>query len=217
MKYSLLVLALSVVAFAGCAKENTDPASKAVNHVSNEIDKTETSAQLKGQWVTACDSKGLLWAAAGIKAERIIYDFESKTGKTSALYSDENCQTQIGEATYTGTATVGVNTAIADTRILDLNYTNVSVKITDENVVKALNTPLVPGCGINDWAPGVARDVTAAAGSASCPIAKPTQAFDIVKTDGATLHFGLVDAGHDKSTQEKRPVALDMENGLSKK
>jgi hypothetical protein len=79
-----------------------------------------------------------------------------------------------------------------------------------------LNSPLTPGCGINDWAVNTPRDVTAVAGSAVCPIAKPAQTFDIVKTDGATLNFGLADAGHDKKVQEKRPVALDKANGFSK-
>lgn len=188
MKFSILVLAIAVTAIAGCAKENTDPVSKAINHIADEREKKTTEAQLKGQWISACDTKGLLWAAAGIKSERIVHDFYSNTGKTSQLFSDDSCQKQIGEATYTGTATVGAPSAVDSSNILDLNYTNVSIKITEKAVVDALNSPLTPGCGINDWA-----------------------------ADGATLHFGLADTGHDKSTQEKRPVALDMPNGFSKK
>ena len=188
MKFSILVLAIAVTAIAGCAKKNTDPVSKAINHVADEREKKTTEAQLKVQWISACDTKGLLWAAAGIKSERIVHDFYSNTGKTSQLFSDDSCQKQIGEATYTGTATVGAPSAVDSSNILDLNYTNVSIKITEKAVVDALNSPLTPGCGINDWA-----------------------------ADGATLHFGLADTGHDKSTQEKRPVALDMPNGFSKK
>lgn len=217
MKYSALFMVLASFAFVGCANNNSDPVSKAANHLANEGEKAEVAAQLKGQWTSACDSKGLLWAAVGIKSERVVLDFYSDTGKTSQLFSDENCQNQIGEATYTGTAIVGVDAAVEGSRILDLNYTNVAIKITDQAVVDALNNPLTPGCGVNDWAVNAARDVTSAAGGANCPIAKPAQSFDIVKTDGATLHLGLSNAGHDKSTQEARPVALDLENGFSKK
>jgi hypothetical protein len=217
MNFRIFVLALTTLSIAACANDNNDPVSKAANHIAEETGKQEANLQLRGQWQSACDSKGLLWAAAGIKSEMVVYDFYSNSGKTSQLFSDDNCQAQVGEAKYSGTATVGVPASVEGSYILDLNYTNVSIKISQQGVADALNAPLTPGCGVNDWVVNVGRDVTSAAGQANCPIAKPAQSFEIVKTDGRTMHLGLEDIVHDKSTAEKRPVALDMENGFSKK
>jgi hypothetical protein len=209
MKMKLITTAaLATLALAAC--------QKAANHVADESTKQVTRAEMVGKWTSNCDQKGLLWAAAGIKSEKIVYNFYNNTGKTSMLYSDDNCQNEVGEATYSGTATIGAPSAVDSSSILDLNYMAVSITITNPDTVKLLNSPLTPGCGINDWAVNVARDVTAAAGGANCPIAKPAQVFDIVKTDGQTLHFGMADAAHDKSTQAMRPVQLDLSNGYSK-
>ena len=200
--------ALATLALAAC--------QKAADHVADESTKQVTRAEMVGKWTSACDQRGLLWAAAGIKSEKIVYNFYNNTGKTSMLYSDDSCQNEVGEATYSGTATIGAPSAVDSSSILDLNYTAVSITITNPDTVKLLNSPLTPGCGINDWAINTARDVTAAAGGANCPIAKPAQVFDIVKTDGQTLHFGMADAAHDKSTQATRPAQLDLSNGYSK-
>ena len=208
---------LKSIATAALATLSLVACQKAADHVADESNKQVTQAQMVGQWISACDQKGLLWAAAGIKSEQIVYNFYSNSGKTSKLFSDDNCQNEVGEATYTGTAIIGAPSAADNSNILDLNYLSVSITITNQDTVNLLNSPLTPGCGINDWAINVARDVTAAAGGANCPIAKPAQVFDIVKTDGRTLHFGQADAGHDKSTHDKRPVQLDLSNGYSKK
>ena len=212
---TIVTTGLATLALAACAK-GSDPVSQAVNHAGDEAQKKATQAQMTGKWLSSCDQKGLLWAAAGIKSEQIQYDFYNNAGKTSKLFSDDNCQTQVGSATYTGTATVGAPSAVDNSNILDLNYTNVSLTITDQATVNLLNSPLVPGCGINDWALNAARDVTAASGGATCPIAKPAQVFDIVKTDGQSLHFGMADAAHTKLTQDQRPVQLNTTDTYTK-
>jgi hypothetical protein len=210
MKFLSITLAvLSTVSLFACQKE--------ADHIADEANKTTTQAQMAGQWTSACSQKGLLWAAAGIKSEKMVYNFYSNTGKTSMLFSDDNCQNEVGQATYSGTATIGAPSAVDSSNLLDLNYLSVSITITNQDTVHLLNNPLTPACGINDWAINAARDVTSAAGGANCPIAKPSQVFDIIKTDGQTLHFGLADAAHDKSTQAARPVQLDLSNGFSKK
>ena len=178
---SIVTGAVATLALVGC--------QKAADNISNEIDKGVTGSQLAGRWANDCKSTGTAWGLVGIKGERIVFDFFGDAGKTTQLYSTENCAdgSMVGQATYTGTANIGNPTGPDESNILDLNYLNVSVMISDQGTVDTLNNPAVPACGINDWKVNEAREVTQVAGDVNCPITKPAQVFDIVKTNGTEL------------------------------
>lgn len=211
-KYALVLTALALT--AGC--------QKAADHVTQEIGNDKAKAETAGTWVGPCDTTNFVSAAAGIKSSQTSYDLYSNTGRTTALFGDDQCKNKLAQATYTGTATLGTTTTFdSNAHIIDLNYTNVSISVSDQSLLNFLNNPVTPGCGINDWQLNQGRDVTAdvnsAQGAVNCPyVAKPAQLFDIVKADGQTLHFGVKDAAHDGSTQDKRPVAVDTNVSYTK-
>lgn len=193
----------------------------ACGHASDEAGKATQETELRSaKWVSKCDTTGVIWAAAGVKSSNTVYDFQSgDAAKTIQFFGSADCNqaSLIAQAKYAGTQDIGTDAAGGTARILDLNYLTVVVTISSADLVNALNSSIVPSCGINDWAVGAGRDVTAAAGGANCLIVpKPAQSFDIVHTDGQTTFFGLKDIAHDATTQEKRPVQLDMANGYSK-
>ncbi|MES2854655.1 MAG: hypothetical protein V4692_02275 [Bdellovibrionota bacterium] len=194
---TLVSAALATLALSACGSSAGD-----------QLDRDRVQAEMAGRWASPCDDAGLVWGAAGINSQRIIYNFYDDVGRSTELFSDDSCQTAVGEATYKGTSNVGSKNADGN-NILDLNYLTVEVRIFDQGTVDLLNNPATPGCGINDWKVNEPRDVTSASGSVTCPIAKPAQVFDIVKTDGQSLQFGLVKDGLDKSTQDKRPKEID--------
>ncbi|HVK60354.1 MAG TPA: hypothetical protein VM432_02340, partial [Bdellovibrionales bacterium] len=189
------LLTLSLLATMGCAKS--------AEHIEDELDKKKVSAQMAGEWESPCDKTGLIWEAAGIRSQRLIFNFEEKVAKTTELFSDDSCSDLVGEARYSGTVDVGPKDDNGH-NILDMNFLKVEIKVSNQNTVDLLNNPITPGCGIDDWAVNEARDVTSEAGQANCPIANPDQVFDLVETNGEELHFGLVEDGLDKSTSEKR-------------
>lgn len=196
MKYALSGLLVTAV-LAGCAKAK------------DEADKKVTQAEMSGAWANDCSTTGFVSGVAGINSSRTFFNFYSDAGRTVQLYSDNACQSNIGSATYNGTSIIGGDSVAGDgARILDLNYTAVSVTINDDTAVTFANG--LQTCGINDWAKGVARDVTAHAGDVNCAFTSAAgPVYDIVKTDGQTMFFGEVDATHDKKTDGARPVVLD--------
>ncbi len=208
-----LAFTCAAIALSGCNKNNTDPVSKAINHGQDEIDKDKVAGETAGQWTGPCDTTTFVVAAAGVKSSLTVYDFYNKAGRTTKLFADEQCKNQVAQSTYSGTAVIGTSTSFdSSAHILDLNFTNVSIMISDQSLLNFMNNPVTPGCGINDWKLNDARDVTANVNSATgtCPyVAKTGEVFDVLKTDGRSLHFGAIDLGHDKSTQDKRPIALD--------
>lgn len=217
-----LVGAFAVLAFAGCNKDNTDPVSKAVNHIGGEADKANQEAELRAhKYVSKCSTENLALSIVGVKSQNVVYDFQNgDAGKTIQFFSVDNCDQSklIGQATYSGTQGIGGDAADG-ARTLDLNYTKVVVTISSADLVSGLNSAVgqVQDCGINDWAVGAGRDVTAVAGSGSCmAVPKATEVFDIVQTDGQTTFFGLKDAAHNAETQPARPIKLDKANGYSK-
>ena len=196
MKFALTAL-VTAVALAGCAKAK------------DEADKKVAESEFKGNWAGPCDSAGFVSSIAGINSSRVLVNVTSDMQRSVELYSDNACATRIGNATYAGTEIIGgASVAGEGARILDLNYTGVSVQIDNDTAVSFANT--FQTCGINDWAKGVAREVTAHAGDVNCAFTmKPGTVFDIVQLDGQTLHFGLADATHDKTTEAMRPVVID--------
>lgn len=190
-------------------------------HTKDEAEKANEELQLRStKWVSQCDTTGVIWSAAGVKASNTIYDFQNgDAGKTIQFFSQADCNqaTLIAQATYKGTQDIGVEAAGGTARTLDLNYLSVIVTISSQDLVNALNSSLVPSCGINDWAVGAGRDVTAAAGGANCLIVpKPAMSYDIVHTDGQQMQLGLKDPMHDATTAEKRPIQLDTAHGFTK-
>jgi hypothetical protein len=215
----VLAGAFAVLAFAGCSKEDT-PAP--IKHIIGEGEKATQEAELRAhKYVSACDSTNLLWKAGGVNSSNVVYDFQNgDAGKTIQFFSAKDCNsaTLVGQATYSGTQDIG-GEAAEGSRTLDLNYLKVVITISNQGLVDSLNGGIgqIQNCGINDWAVGAGRDVTASSGGANCEIVgKPAQSFDIVETDGQTTFFGLKDAGHNALTQEARPVHLDKANGYSK-
>jgi|GEM_PF-4542618 len=203
------VLSLAALALAGCG------------HAKEEAQKATQETELRStKWVSQCDTTNIVWSAAGVKSSNVVYNFQSgDAAKTIQFFNAADCNqsTLIAQATYKGTQDIGTDAAGGTARILDLNYLSVVVTISSGDLVNALNSSLVPSCGINDWAVGAGRDVTTAAGGANCLIvAKPAQSFDIIHTDGQTMFLGVKDVAHDATTQEKRPVVLDTAHGFSK-
>jgi hypothetical protein len=200
---SIVTGAIVALALTGCQKE--------MDNIRNEADKAGTNAQLAGRWQN-CSETGTAWGLVGIKSQKTIMMFAGGTAKTVELYSEVGCPDAalVGDATYTGDVSVGNPTGPEEANILDLNYRAVSLKISKQETLDTINNnPIVPGCGITDWKLNEARDVTAVAGDVNCPITKPAQVFDVVKTNGTELFFGLSEAGHDKATPEARPVQID--------
>jgi hypothetical protein len=203
------VLTLAALALSACG------------HAKDEAQKVNEETQLRStKWVSQCDTTGVIWATAGVKASNTVYDFQNgDAGKTVQFFSQADCNqsTLIAQATYKGTQDIGGVAANGTARTLDLNYLSVIVTISSPDLVNALNSALVPSCGINDWAVGAGRDVTAAAGGANCLIVpKPAMSYDIVHTDGQQMQLGVKDATYDATTAEKRPVVRDDAHPFSK-
>jgi len=208
---------LAALALAGCAKDT--PAG----HAADQIDRANQEAELRAhKYVSKCDTSSLIWKLGGANSQNTLYDFSVSSGdaaKTIQYFGSGDCTgALVAQATYTGTQIIGNEIADGSARILDLNYMKVAVTISSPDLVKALNSILVPSCDIHDWAVGAARDVTTSAGGATClAVPKPAQAFDIVHTDGQTTFFGDKSlAGHDGLTPEARPTQLDKGNSYSK-
>jgi hypothetical protein len=213
---STFALTLALVAFAGCAKDTP------IGHLAGEADKVNQEAELRAhKYVSKCSTENLVLSIVGVKSQNTVYDFQNgDAGKTIQFFSVDNCDQSklLGQATYSGTQIIGGDAADG-ARTLDLNYTKVVVTISSADLASGLNSVAgqVQNCGINDWAAGAGRDVTAVAGSGSCmAVPKATQSFDIVKTDGQTTFFGLKDAAHNAETQPARPVQLDKAGGYTK-
>ena len=202
---SALACSLAALALVGC--------QKAADHIADELGKDKAAAETVGQWTGPCDTTTFVVAAAGIKSSVAVYDFYNNVGRTTKLFADEQCKNEVAESTYSGTAVIGTATSFdSNAHILDLNYTNVSIKILDQSLLNFMNNPVTPGSGINDWKLNDAREVTSNVNSptGTCPyVAKTGQVFDVLKVDGRSMHFGAKDLSHDKSTQDKRPIALD--------
>ena len=206
--FVLAVLASSTLAACGSGGAVGDAADK----LKKAADKGTDVAELSGNWATDCDQKNVLWSVAGVKSQQTSFSFGDSAAKTTKLFSDDSCKTEIGQVKYTGNTKVGDRTGGEDKQstLLDLEYNKVEVTISNETIVKALNLPLTPGCGINNWVAGQGRDVTTAAGGATCPVEKATDLYTIAKADGQTLHFGRTDTTHNGATREARPVELDQ-------
>ena len=206
-------LIFSIVASSTLAACGGD-VGQAIKHVGEEVNKKDAQLELAGQWHSVCDQKGILWSVAGIKSQMTVFDFYADAGKTVKLFSDDNCQTEVGQASYTGKSDVGAKTGGQESNLLTLDYNKVEMTISDDGIIKLLN--FTSACGISDWVKSQKRDVTAAAGGVTCPVPKPSKVFDIAKTDGKILHFGRQDTTHNRATDEARPVELDQADGYSK-
>ena len=218
MKLNLATASIAaVLSLAACNKNS--PAGQALDHANTESEKEVTKAQLEGQWVSACLPTGLTKQLIHVQSQKQTFNFYNNAGETVELFSDANCQTSIGSATYTGPATVGTPSAVDNANVVDLNYTNVSVVISNQSIIDGLDASINPVavCGSKQWVLNQPMDVTVAAAQGnSCPIDAAVQDFDILKTDGTSLHFGLADAAHDRKSDAARPIRLDTQNTFTK-
>jgi len=204
LKSALVVGAFSVLALNGCNKS----AKEIANDIRDGADETATELATKGEWTSPCLDMGVAWEVAGLSSQKEQYNFYADGVKSVNLYGADNCTAAKIELKYSGDTNVGEEDANGHNTI-DLNFDKVTAKVLDQATADTLNSAVVPSCGINDWAVGVERDVTAEAGSLTCPIGKAVHVYDIIKTGGSFIKFGKADGALDKSAPDKRPAVID--------
>ena len=200
LKSALVVGAFSVLALNGC--------NKSAKEIGKDIDETATELATKGEWTSPCLDMSVAWEVAGLSSQKEQYNFYADGVKSVNLYGADNCTAAKIELKYSGDTNVGEEDANGHNTI-DLNFDKVTAKVLDQATADTLNSAVVPSCGINDWAVGVERDVTAEAGSLTCPIGKAVHVYDIIKTGGSFIKFGKADGALDKSAPDKRPAVID--------
>ena len=202
------VSVLSTLTLAACGSSGSNGTP-----FSNGADKAEAKAQMAGSWFKDCTTKNVAWDLVGVGSQRVKVLFGNDGQETIQLYSDAACNKQVGSVVYTIKTDVGAKNAAEGSSWIDMNYTKAELTITDQTVLDKVNASPVAACGIKTWEIGKSQDISTALGSTesqlTCPFMKTGDVYDIVKSDGQTMHFGKSEAGHDKSTREARPIALD--------
>jgi hypothetical protein len=200
LKSVLVMSALAVLTLSACDNSS--------DNIGDELDERAAEAESKGTWRSPCLDMSLGWEVVGLDSQREDYEFTDDVRKTIKLFNEDNCTDERIEITYSGDANVGNETAEGN-NMLDLNFNRVTAKILNQETVDALNSAVVPSCGINDWQLNVERDVTAQAGQANCLIGPAVSVYDIIKTGGSFIKFGVAEGDRDKSAPDRRPTRIN--------
>ncbi len=193
-------------AFAGigCQKQ----AKKAADAINKQGD----ALALNDRWATACANVSLDIFNISSSVEEV--EFGAAVERKTTLFKEDNCQTPIVSIVEYGSYKIGAQTpAGSRTYELDMRFDSVTITPVNQDGVNALNT--VNACGVNDWAIGQARDVTAKTSDnpvlARCWVTTPRNQFNIVNVENDQLKMGVSTTDKDASTLGKRPTELDLE------
>jgi hypothetical protein len=202
MRTTLTVLTLIAgLGFAACAKE-ADKAAAAV-------DQKAKTLEINSKWISNC--KNVTLDAFGIGSETEDFDFGASLSKTTLLFQENNCVTATVRITENGSYVVGNKLVNSDAYELNQHFDSVAIMPMNDAGVTQLN--LIQACGINDWAVGVQRDVTAKSSDSPvidrCWAKTPRDLYDIALISTDKLTFGLEKDGKDRTAAEKRPTEID--------
>ena len=205
------VSVLSTLALSACGSGGTNNTP-----LGNTTSAADTKAAMTGAWYKDCTTKDVTWNIVGVGSQRMKSTMVGGDGsQTIQLYSDAGCQNQVAQVVYTIKGNVGAQSAAENSSWIDMNFEKAELSISDQTVLDKVNASPIAACGIKTWELKKAQDISSALGSTesalSCPFMKTGDVYDIVKSDGRNMFFGKVEAGHDKSTREARPLALNKD------
>ncbi len=168
MKKILLLAAMSLMAVA-CGKDDKNPISNAKEAIEdkdlqNKNFESECSIEPIDALLTGLFSGG----QASVKSSRVAYRFQgSNITRTTVLFANLNCDGEAYRYSETGTFNITKNQRTNDGGyFIDINYKKLSVSVASD--VGQVSANAIKLCGIENWAVGQEREVTAQAANPSC-------------------------------------------------
>ena len=213
MKKALSLILISLV-LGACQKDrNNDPVAN-VREAAKDKD-------LQGKTFTSeCSIKPLDAIVTGlmtggessVKSQQVAYRFDlANVIRQTRLYNSTDCT---GDSAYNfeEAGTMNIETdpnkkSNDQGRNIELDYKTVKATVTSDAGVTAANATKL--CGIADWAPNKARDITAQAKDLNCYAAQvPRHVSNIYRVDNSVLFLGSQSKG--SVAPNERPSSLDM-------
>lgn len=215
MRKLTLVLAVAVVALAGC-KDKNNPV-KAAEETAKEKD-------LQHTFQSECQVKPLDTVLTGIltggkstiKSSRTLYRFEgNRVTRTTQMFGSSDCSAESAGFIETGTFEINKDIKTSDGgKGIKLKFDKLTVKVASDDGAKIANGMSL--CGISDWKPGDEREVTGSSENLTCYSAQvPRTDENIYRVDAGKLMLGS--SSTDPKSSSERPDSLDKTNTYQQK
>lgn len=203
MTFNKLVLLGGLsLAMAACNSSDTKRAE------GNAANAANTLSLMGNTYTSECTNLKLdLFKFAAQEVQYSIDGSGEGIRRITTYFNANNCEQPVMKIEELG-AYSNLTKTENDNSFIDIQWKNVQVTPIDETVLAAMNLGY---CGITDWARMGTRDVTAAAGSTTCPatIKTPSSQYDLIHTSENVITLGRADEEHDKTTPEKRPIEIE--------
>ena len=167
---------------------------------------------LLGTWESTCIALNNNTASYRKTASFTSADY---TQATMTFDGDGQCQTVSKILQDGGTYRIG-KSAAGDTGAREIDFTVAQLLLTPKTQEIADTFNDISNCGITSWQLDQPIDIK---NRQNCELGSNTgdSAFDLFKVSGTNLNFGEIDATHDGTTAEKRPVTLSGDLTLQRK
>jgi hypothetical protein len=211
-KIGLGLATFAMIALAACGK---DGATK--QDAGNLSDPDVSALGLLNTYTSDCQN--VPGALLGLNTYKVKYEITGHMNKTTTYYATNDCQNEVLEIETQGEYSHVGQVANMD-KVGDIDYSWKHTLITPKtaDLVTAMN--LIPGgyCGIQNWSltatdsTPVQRSVTDAQSGSDLTCFGTTKLgayYDLITTKDGNLRFGQSSLINDKSSNAKRPVAID--------